>query len=289
MFKSAFSAILCILSLSICTQSQQIGSIPIEFPSQGSLVHGRVFPAGGEALHPTLLLVPGFPGNPNDVAGLGDSLSRLGINVVMFNPRGMHASEGSFSFEHTIEDIGAALRWLERDEVRQRFKIDPGKLTLGGYSYGGGMAMVYAAKDPRVRRLISIAGADTGETIREMRRNPAYAGAQRKLLSDMQAQNGPVRVGNVEAAVQEVSRLENVYGLPESAANLADRSILLIGGWEDIQVTVDQTVLPLYRALKRSKAADVTFLVYHADHQFGAVRDRLASDIRDWLMQHGGR
>jgi hypothetical protein len=89
------------------------------------------------------------------------------------------------------------------------------------------MAMVYAAKDTRVRRLISIAGADTGETIRELQRNPAYA--------------------------------------------------------------EDQTVLPFYRALKRSKAADVTFLVYHADHQFGAVRERLASDMRDWLMQHGGR
>jgi pimeloyl-ACP methyl ester carboxylesterase len=289
MFKSAFSAILCILSFSICTQGQQIGSVTIEFPSQGSQVHGRVFPAGGEALRPTLLLVPGFPGNPNDVAGMGDSLSRLGINVVMFNPRGMHASEGSFSFEHTIEDIGAALRWLERDEVRQRFKIDPGKVTLGGHSYGGGMAMVYAAKDTRVRRLISISGADTGETIRELQRNPASAEAMRKSLSGMLAQRGPVRMDNVETAFQEISKLENVYVLSENAANLADRSILLIGAWEDVQVTVDQTVLPFYRALKRSKAADVTFLVYHADHQFGAVRERLASDIRDWLMQQGGR
>jgi pimeloyl-ACP methyl ester carboxylesterase len=162
-------------------------------------------------------------------------------------------------------------------------------VTLGGHSYGGGMAMVYAAKDPRVRRLISIAGSDTGELIRELRRNPAYAETMRKTLSDMQAQKGPVRVGDLETAFQEISKLENVYGLSENAASLADRSILLVGGWEDVVVTVDRTVLPLYRALKRSKAADVTFLVYHADHQFGAVRERLASDIRDWLMQHSSR
>lgn len=71
MFKSALSVLFCILSFSICTQGQQPGSVTIEFPSQESLVHGRVFPAGGEALHPTLLLVPGFPGNPNDVAWSG--------------------------------------------------------------------------------------------------------------------------------------------------------------------------------------------------------------------------
>jgi pimeloyl-ACP methyl ester carboxylesterase len=289
MFKSVFSAILCILLFSICAQSQQTESVTIEFPSQGSQVHGRVFPAGGEAPRPTLLLVPGFPGNPYDVAGMGGSLSRLGINVVMFNPRGMHASEGSFSFEHTIEDIGAALRWLERDEVRQRFKIDPGKVTLGGHSYGGGMAMVYAAKDPRVRRLISIAGADTGELIRDLQRNPASAETMRRTLSGMLAQGGPVRMDNVETTFQQLSKFENLYVLPENAASLADRSILLIGGWEDIQVTVEQTVLPFYRALKRSKAADVTFLVYHDNHQFGAVRERLASDIRDWLQQHSAR
>jgi|WetSurMetagenome_2_1015567.scaffolds.fasta_scaffold162883_2 hypothetical protein len=105
----------------------------------------------------------------------------------------------------------------------------------------------------------------------------------------MQAQKGPVRMGAPEAAFQEISKLENVYGLSDNAANLADRSILLIGGWEDVQVTVDQTLPPLYRAFKRSKAADVTLQVYHSDHQFGAVRERLASDIRDWLQQHNPR
>jgi hypothetical protein len=71
MFKSALTVVFCIISFSICTQGQQPGSVTIEFPSQESLVHGRVSPAGGEALHPTLRLVPGFPGNPNDVAWSG--------------------------------------------------------------------------------------------------------------------------------------------------------------------------------------------------------------------------
>jgi dipeptidyl aminopeptidase/acylaminoacyl peptidase len=75
----------------------------------------------------------------------------------------------------------------------------------------------------------------------------------------------------------------NVYVLRETATRVADCSILLIGGWEDSNVTVEQTVLPYYRALKKAGAQDVTFLVYHTDHTFLSVSQRLASDIRDWL------
>jgi hypothetical protein len=76
-----------------------------------------------------------------------------------------------------------------------------------------------------------------------------------------------------------------VYGLRENAAKLADRSILLIGGWEDVEVTIDQYLLPLYRALRGAGAAKVTFLVYHTDHDFSNVRQRLASDIAGWLLR----
>jgi hypothetical protein len=41
----------------------------------------------------------------------------------------------------------------------------------------------------------------------------------------------------------------------------------------------------LYRALKDAGADKVTFLVYHTDHGFGSVRQRLASDIAEWLLQ----
>jgi len=44
-------------------------------------------------------------------------------------------------------------------------------------------------------------------------------------------------------------------------------------------------MLPLYRALKRAGAADVTFLVYHDGHSFGRIRARLAADIAAWLSE----
>ena len=166
----------------------------------------------------------------------------------------------------------------------QRFGVDATRLVLGGYSYGGGMAMAYAARDPSVRRVISIAGTDHGEFARELQRNAAFAEGIRGWLLSTRAPEGTARF-DLDANEQELCAHPEVYGLRENAASLADRSILLIGGWEDEGPTIDQHQLPLYRALRGAGAADVTFHVYHADHSFSNVRQRLASDIAGWLLR----
>jgi hypothetical protein len=146
------------------------------------------------------------------------------------------------------------------------------------------MAMAYAAQDSSVRRVISIAGNDHGEFAREMQRNAAFTESIHRWLLSTRAPQGPARF-DMEAGDKELVDHKNVYGLRENAANLADRSILLLGGWEDEQVTIDQFLLPLYRALRGAGAAKVTFLVYHTDHNFSNVRQRLASDIAGWLLR----
>ena len=49
---------------------------PVTVASEGSKMHGRFFRAAGEGLHPALLLIPGWPGNPRDVLGLGEEAHR---------------------------------------------------------------------------------------------------------------------------------------------------------------------------------------------------------------------
>lgn len=144
--------------------------------------------------------------------------------------------------------------------------------------------MAYAARDLSVRRVISIAGNDHGEFARELERNAAFAESIRRYLWSTRAPEGPARF-DMDAGLKELVDHQDVYGLRENAANLADRSILLIGGWEDEQVTIDQYLLPLYRALRGAGAAKVTFLVYHTDHGFSNVRQQLASDIAGWLLR----
>lgn len=284
MFIRALSGIFLVL---VCGSTLHAGAAEpaaVQFVSDGAVVRGRFFAAGGGAPAPTLVLVPGWPGNRDDVVGLGALLAPAGINVLMFNPRGFHDSEGTMSFPNVLEDIGAALRWVQGADARQRFRIDTTRLALGGHSFGGGMALAYAAADSSVRRVVSVAGSDHAELVREFQRNPEYARALRALLSSTRAPAGPVRF-EMDADLRELAEHQDIYGLRENAAKLADRSILLIGGWEDTQVSIEAILLPLYRALKGAGAGDVTFLVYHGKHNFTAERQRVASGIRDWLVR----
>ena len=258
--------------------------VSIEFISEGACVRGRFFAAVGTSPGTTLLLFPGWPGDPDDVLGLGARLAELGINVCTFNPRGLHPSEGNHSHANTLQDIRAAWQWLRQADAQRRFGVDATRLVLGGHCYGGGMAMAYAARDASVRRVISIAGNDHEEFSRELQRNAAFAEGIRGMMLSTREPQGPARF-DYEAGLKELVDRPDVYGLRENAAALADRSILLMGGWEDEQVTIDQYLLPLYRALRGAGAAQVTFLVYHTDHGFSNVRPRLAADIAGWLLR----
>jgi pimeloyl-ACP methyl ester carboxylesterase len=256
--------------------------ISIEFLSGGECVHGRFFTAVGTQDPTTLLLVPGWPGNPDDVLDLGVMLSKVGINVCMFNPRGLHKSGGIVSHANTLQDIGTAWQWLRQFDIQKQFKVDTTSLVLGGYSFGGGMAMAFAAREPSVRRVVSIAGADFGEVGRLLQSNPTFNRTIRDSLWSTRAPEGPARF-DVEAIIQEVIDHPDVYGLRENAVNLANREILLFGGWEDEEAPIELFPLPLYRSLKKAGAANVTFIVYHTDHSFSNMRQKLATDTAEWL------
>jgi pimeloyl-ACP methyl ester carboxylesterase len=256
--------------------------VSIEFINEGACVRGRFFAAIETDEPNTLLLVPGW--GPDDDLELGTLLAEKGINFCSFNPRGVHPSDGIHTHTGTLQDIGTALQWLRQADVQKRFKVDMTRLVLGGYSYGGGMAMAYAARDPSVRRVISIAGNDHGEFARELQWNPWFADGFRRWLWSTRAPEGWARF-DMEANLQELFDHPDIFGLRENAEKLADRSILIFGGWEDTGPTIDQYLLPLYRTLKSAGAEKVTFIVYHTDHSFSNVRQRLASDIADWILR----
>ncbi|NOR18232.1 alpha/beta fold hydrolase, partial [candidate division WOR-3 bacterium] len=258
--------------------------ISISFNSGGYVLKGKFYPAEGKGPFATVLLLQGFPGNEKDVIGLGQKVSSSGINAFTFNYRGTHKSEGRFSLENTIHDIQAALEYLHKEEIVREFKIDTSNIILCGYSYGGGMALTFAANHPEIRRIISVAGTDHGEFIREYLRNESMAEIINDMFDRLKAPEGPARFeGHV--ALQEIIDNENLYDLRLSAPKLADREILLIGGWDDVNITIENHLLPLYRALRKENAQNVEFIAYHTDHSFVNVRDKLAEDIIKWMIK----
>jgi pimeloyl-ACP methyl ester carboxylesterase len=258
---------------------------PIEFTSEGQRVQGRFFQAVENDEPVTLLFVPGWPADPEDFLGLGSSLSHQGINVMEFDPRGMQESEGVYTHTGALLDISAALNWLRTVGASYRFRINPIKLILGGFSNGGGLALAYAARDPSIKSLVSCAANDFGQFARQIQADATFSRNVHAFLSSTQAPKGSVRF-DLEGSMKELIDRPDIFGLRENARHLADRRILMFGGWEDQSATIDDYQLPFYRSLKAAGAQDVTFITYHTNHNFSNVRMKLVADIAAWLL-HG--
>lgn len=260
-------------------------SVPITFESQGNTLKGKFFHAKESNQALTLILLQGFPGNQEDVdvLGLGRKLAPAGFNVLTFNYSGTHRSEGKFNMQNTLKDIQAAYDYVHRSDAVLRFHIDTTRIVLGGHSYGGGMALTYAAQHPEIRRVISIAGNDHGEFAREYLRNPQMAQTMDSVFDKLKAPEGPIHFEG-RGVLKKLAANPAPFDLRLSANNLASRDILLIGGWEDEKVTIDHNLLPFYRALKKAGASKVRFVTYHTDHSFRNVREELAAQLIQWMQ-----
>jgi dipeptidyl aminopeptidase/acylaminoacyl peptidase len=267
-------------------------STPIDITIDRNVVHlkGKFYIAEGMKIFPTVILLQGFPGNEKDVLGLGNQLAQEGINVLTFNYSGTHKSQGEFNFENTQKDIQAAFEFIHKSENIREYRIDTTRIYIGGYSYGGGMALSYAANHPEISAVFSIAGTDHGEFFREYARNPELKKMIDDMFEELTYPSGPVRfaIGGTakEIAEMKIIELNPTYDLRKSVPLLVDKNILLIGGWEDVNVSIEHLLLPLYRALKNEKKANVEFIVYHTSHSFSNVRDKLAEDIIKWLKRN---
>ncbi len=255
----------------------------ITFQTQGHFLKGKFYQGGTTGPTPTLILLQGFPGNQQDVLGLGQKLATAGVNVLTFNYSGTHKSEGEFSMSNTLTDIQAAYDYLHQSDIVRRFHVDTSRVVLVGYSYGGGMALTYASRHPEIRRVISIAGTDHGEFAREYLRNPQMAQSMDSLFDKLKTPDGPI---NFEGSglLKKLAANPTPVDLRLSANDLAARDILLIGGWDDAQITIDQFLLPLYRALKKAVATKIRFVTLHTDHSFRNVREELATELVRWMQ-----
>lgn len=73
------------------------------------------------------------------------------------------------------------------------------------------------------------------------------------------------------------------YDLIYCAPLLATKNIFLIGGWNDWNVSIENVVLPLYRALIKEGAKNVKITAFQDDHSFRNSRNELAQAIIVWI------
>lgn len=221
--------------------------------------------------------------NEDDVLGLGQSLAAHNINVLTFNYRGTYRSEGAFSIENSLEDIRAAFDFLQDEKTRAKYRIDPDRLALGGWSYGGGIGLIYASYHPDTYPVFSIAGNDFGAIAREYQSNKAFADMIDQVFAQMRHSDGPVRYAYDLPVRAELLPNQDRYDIVRLAPKLVARNLLLIGGWDDLETPLESEIIPLYRRLKALDAQNVQIRAFTDGHRYENSHAQIVDTLLEWI------
>jgi dienelactone hydrolase len=258
--------------------------VPVTFDSKGANTHAIFYQASGVEPLPTVILCHGFPGNSTDVLGLGERLMKEGFNAIAFNYRGTWGSEGLYTDANALEDVISTMRYVKSRSVVQEFNVDPSRITIIGYSYGGGMALLGSLNDAAVKRVVDLAGANLGGVGRMMQQSDEF----RRLLEkkvDQDISDSGFRAPKARELFAAMLADVDKYDLVKHAQALSCKEILMIGGWRDQEADLENHILPLFRALQRHGAKQVQIEILDADHSFTNERSQLADRIVSWLKR----
>jgi uncharacterized protein len=135
---------------------------------QGHVLAGTLTtPAKGSGKFPAAVLITGL--SPSERNGgmppwmplrdLADALTRAGVTVLRVDDRGVGQSTGDHAPSTTYDeadDVQTEVAWL-----RKREGIDGKRIALVGYSEGGLIAPMVAAKDAQIAAIVTLAGPGT--------------------------------------------------------------------------------------------------------------------------------
>jgi dipeptidyl aminopeptidase/acylaminoacyl peptidase len=257
--------------------------VPVVFESKDANVHGLFYKASGVKPLSTVVLCHGFPGNSTDVLGLGERLMKEGFSAFAFNYRGTWESEEQFRDTNSLEDVISAIHYVKSSFLVKEFNVDPSRIALIGYSYGGGMALLGSLSDASVKRVVDIAGGNLGEAGRMMKQSDEFRRAIEKSIEDG-ASNPGFRANPKEIIAELLADLDK-FDLVKYADELSSKDILIIGGWRDQEADIEHHILPLFRALQRHGAKQLQIEIFDTDHSFANVRSQLADRIVSWLKR----
>lgn len=103
-----------------------------------------------------------------------------------------------------------------------------------------------------------------------------------KIIKEIEYPNGPIKC-NIESYLEFWLFNLDKYDQMKHAELIKNRDILFIGGLNDINVVLEEHILPLYRKLQQLESENIAMLVLNTDHYFSNAREELAEKIYDWI------
>ena len=208
------------------------------------------------------------------------------MNILVFNYEGSFNSEGVFSWENCMTDVGTAISYLKQKNTIQQFSIDTSQIIVCGCSMGAAIALSASAHNPAIRRIIAVAGGnDLSIYLQKMKNDPSFRTALEKIIAAPTINNGPIRGDSayIHNYFGRIMAHYEYFDLIKNAEKLKDREIFFITGWLDTTVPMEEFIIPTYRHLKNLNPESVSIKAFETDHFFTNKRDDLANSIIEWV------
>lgn len=130
--------------------------IDVEFDAGGTTLRGWLFkPDMAGARFPAVVMAHGFSAlKEMDLDRYAEVFAAAGLVVLVYDNRNLGASDGQPRFEidpvAQMRDYGHAITY-----ARSRAEIDPERIGVWGTSYTGGLVLIAAALDRRIKCVVS--------------------------------------------------------------------------------------------------------------------------------------
>ncbi|MGN1230837.1 MAG: alpha/beta hydrolase family protein [Anaerotignum sp.] len=222
-----------------------------------------IYRAGGEGLHPTILLNHGFPGIEKNF-DLAQALRRVGFHVVTYHYSGSWGSDGAYSYANDLEDGETLLEFIKTNET---YGFDKEKLFVVGHSVGGFVAAHLFAGHKEFKAGVLLTPCDLGGVIAL----PEDVEAKRLLLEIFEIGAPWLNGTSPETLFAEVSSRQAEYAIVSLAEKMADRPVFCLGAAKDESCPPEAHCLPWVEKL-REMGGTVVYETLDTDHSFSDVR-----------------
>ncbi len=228
--------------------------------------------AGPRSPRPAVLVLHGFKGFKDwgMFPPFAERLARAGFTAVTFNVSGSGVDDagdfvfperfGHNTFARELTDIGVVLDAIERGSLDL---VPPSSIGLVGHSRGGGMAVLQASRDPRIRALATWAAISHVER---------FPGREREWRSQGHIVIENSRTGQrLPLYLDVLDEIQQIGSGPldiRAAARLLGIPWLIVHGEADTSVAIDEAE---QLAAASPKPTTRLLRLPSAGHTFGAV------------------
>jgi len=264
----------------------QPNPISIDLRNNGIKLDAKLYLVNEVNSSPTLILLHGFPGNPNSPYGLAEKIINNGINVLVFNYEGSFKSEGTFSWENCMADVGAAVSFLKQKATIEKFQIDTSRIYVCGCSLGAAFVLSSAIYNTDIKNIIAVVGGnDLSIYLQKINKDLAFRTALEKRISSATSPNGPIKGDSayIHNYFDQIIPNYEYFDLIKNADKFKNKKILFITGFLDTTVPMEEFILPTYRHLKNMYPESVSIEAFETDHTFANKREELATAISEWI------